>query len=169
MREATEPHRSGPSDNEAVGPQEEASGSMAASEVNANCATAQPLRMTNPLKARKRTKTGCLSKFSLVTDLIDSQLIYMLQHAASGVSSAARSAQPARIVSSLSASAKATFLESFSRTLLVLSGLRSKELPLALNSLLILMELRACMGACLQHPWTHQLRHVSFHMESKLG
>ena len=93
----------------------------------------------------------------------------MSQHAASGASSAARSAQPVKIVSNLSASAKAIFLESSSRTLLVPSGQRSKELLLALNILPIIMELQASMGACLQHPWTLQLRRVCFRMESKLG
>ncbi len=169
MPEATEPRRSGPSASKALGPQEEASGSMAASEVNTNNATAEPSRMANPLKARKRTKTGCLSKFSLVANLIDSQITHMSQHAANGASSAARSVQPVKIVSSLSASAKAIFLESSSRTHLVPSGQRSKELLLVLNIHPIIMELAAFMGPCLQHPWTPQLRRVSFRMESKLG
>ena len=93
----------------------------------------------------------------------------MSQHAASGVSSAARSAQRVKIVSSRSASAKAIFIESFSRTLLVRSGQRSKELLLALNIRPTLVELQVSMGVYLQHPWTLQLRRVSFHMESKLG
>lgn len=92
----------------------------------------------------------------------------MSQHAGSGVSSAVRSAQPVKIVSSPSASAKAIFLESFSRTLLVLSGRRSKELLLALNILPILMELQASMEVFPQHPWRLQLRLVSFHMEHKV-
>ena len=92
----------------------------------------------------------------------------MSQHVASGALSAARSAQLVRIVSSRSASAKAIFLESSLRTPLVLSGQRSKELLLALSILPILMELQASMGACLQHPWTLQLRRVSVRTESKL-
>lgn len=169
MPEAIDPHPSGPPANEALGPQEEASGSMAASEGNTNSTTADTLRMTNPLKARKRTKTGCLSKSSLITDLVSSQVTHMSQHAASGASSAERSAQPVKIVSSPSASAKAIFLESFSRTLLVLSGQRSKELLLALNILPILMVLQKSMGAYRQHPWTLQLRRVSFRLQSTLG
>ena len=169
MPEATKPHRSGPPVNKALG-SEEASGGMAASETNTNTnsATAEPSRMTNPLKARKRTKTGCLSKSSWNTVILES-VTHTPQHAASGASSAVKSARPVKIVSSRSASAKAIFLESFSRTLLVLSGQCSKELLLAPNILPILMELQASTGAFLQHPWIPQLRRVSFRMGSKLG
>ena len=76
MPEATKPsktHRSGSPAGKALGPQEEDNGIGAASQANTSSATAEPLRMANPLKARKRTKTGCLSKFSLVADLINSR------------------------------------------------------------------------------------------------
>lgn len=169
MPEANEPHRSGPPADKVLGTQEEFSGSMAASEVNTKSIAAEPLRMTNPLKARKRTKTGCLSKSSHVTDLISFQVTHMWQHAASDASSAARNAQPVKIVLSPSASAKAIFPESFSRTLLVLSGQRSKELLLALNILPILIGLQTFMEAYLQHPWTLQSRRVSFRLQSTLG
>ena len=148
MPEAIGSRRSGLPANKALGAQEEASVSMAASEAITNSTTAEPARVTNPLKARKRTKTGCLSKSSLFTDLVST---HVSQHAASGASSAVRNAPPVKIVSSPSASAKATFLESSSRTLLVLSDRRSKESLLALSILPILMGLQAFMGACLQH------------------
>ena len=170
MPETTKSNRSGPPVNKALG-SEEPSGSMAASEANTNTnsATAEPSRMANPLKARKRTKTGCLSKFrSSWRTIILKSITHTPQHAASGASSAAKSARPVKIVSNQSASAKAIFLESFSRTLLALSGQRSKELLLALN-IPMLMELQAPMGAFLQHPWILQLRRVSFRMGSKRG
>ena len=170
MPETSEPHRSGPRADKALGP-EEASGTMAVSETNLKSATAEPSRAANPLKARKRTKTGCLSKFSFVTRQWDifRSVAHTSQHAASAASSAARSGQPVKTASSPNASAKAIFRGSFSRTLLVLSGQRSKVLLLALNIPPILMEPQAPMGACLQHPWTPQLHRVSFRMEGKLG
>ena len=84
-------------------------------------------------KAKKRTKMGCLSKCSLVTDLNNIQITYISQRAASDVLSAARSARPVRTVSSLSANARVMYLESSSRTLLGLSGQHSKKLLLAPN------------------------------------
>ena len=84
-------------------------------------------------KAKKRTKAGCLSKCSLVTDLNNIQITHISQRAASDVLSAARSARPVRTVSSLSANARVMYLESSSRTLLVLSGQHSKKLLLAPN------------------------------------
>ena len=169
MPETSEPHRSGPPAHKAVGPGE-TSGTVAAPEANTSSATAEPSRTTNPLKARKRTKTGCLSRFSPSRDTKSLRSVaHISQHAASGASSAARSARPVRTVSSPSASAKAIFLGSFSRTLSVPSGPLSKALLLALNIPRIPMGLRASMGACLQHPWIHQLRRVSCRTESKLG
>lgn len=61
MPEATQVHRTRPPANKALGPQDAASGNTSASEMKTNSATAEPMRMTNPLKARKRTKTGCLT------------------------------------------------------------------------------------------------------------
>lgn len=168
MPEATQVHRTRPPANKALGPQDAASGNTSASEMKTNSATAEPMRMTNPLKARKRTKTGCLSESSLVTDLMSFQITHISQHVANVASSVARSAQPVKIVSSRSASAKAISPESFSRTLLVLSGRLSKESLRAPNILPIPMELQASMRACLQHPWTLQLHRVSFPLESRL-
>ena len=84
-------------------------------------------------KAKKRTKMGCLSKCSFVTDLNNIQITHTSQRAASDVLSAARSARPVRTVSSLSANARVMYLESSSRTLLVLPGQHSKKLLLAPN------------------------------------
>ena len=64
MPEATESHRSGPSPNKALGPRGEASGAIASSDDHSNNATAEQTRN----QARKRTKTGCLSRCSLLTD-----------------------------------------------------------------------------------------------------
>ena len=75
MPEATEPHHAGRAANHAgraanhaLG-SEDAVGNMAASEANKNNATAESSKLATPMKARKRTKTGCLSKFSSVVDL----------------------------------------------------------------------------------------------------
>lgn len=169
MPEATEVHRNRPPANKAPGPQDAASGNMPASEVKSNSTTSEPIRITNALKARKRTKTGCLSKSSRVTDRMSIQITHISQHAASVASSVARSARPAKTVSSRSANAKAISPESFSRTLWVLSGQVSQESLRALNILPIPMELQASMGVCLQHRWTLRLRRGSFPMESRLG
>ena len=169
MPETSEPHRTGPGAQKAMG-SGEASGTVAASEAKTSSATAEPSRTTNPLKARKRTKTGCLSRFSPSRDTQGLRSVaHISQHAASGASSAARSARPARTVSSPSASAKAIFLESFSRTLSVPLGQLSKALLPALNIPRIPMGLQTSTGAYLQHPWIHQLRRVSCPTESKLG
>lgn len=64
MPEATESHRGGRLAHKAMG-SDDASGSMEAPEISTKSATAEQAKMT--LKARKRTKTGCLSKFVLVT------------------------------------------------------------------------------------------------------
>ena len=85
MPEGTGPHRTGPPANKALGPQEAASGSMAASEVNTNSAAAESSRMTNPVKARRRTKTGCLSKFLLVlwtSEILRSLICHSMPQAA---------------------------------------------------------------------------------------
>ena len=169
MPETSEPHRTGPPAHKAMGPGE-TSGNVAAPEANTSSATAEASRTTNPLKARKRTKTGCLSRFSPSRDTKGLRSVaHISQHAASGASSAARSARPVRTVSSPSASAKAIFLGSFSKTLSVPLGQLSKVLLLALNIPRIPMGLQTSMAACLQHPWIHQLRRVSCRTESKLG
>ena len=67
MPEASESHRTGRPVNQAQG-SEDVGGNTAASEVGANCATAESSKMATPLKARKRTKTGCLSKSSVVPE-----------------------------------------------------------------------------------------------------
>ena len=169
MPENSEPLRSGPASHKVIGP-EDTTGTVAAPEANTGSATAEQSRTTNPLKARKRTKTGCLSTFSPSrnTESLIS-VAHIPQLAVSGASSAARNAQPVKTASSPSGNAKAIFLGSFSRTLLVPSGLLSKALLLALNIPRIPMELQASMGACPQHPWTHQSRRVSCRTESKLG
>lgn len=149
MPEASELHSSGPSTIKALGPQQEVSGNVATSEVNASSVREEPSRTTNAPKARKRTKTGCLSKSSLVTDSQNSRITHTSQHAASGALSAARSAQLVKTVSSPSASAKATFPELSSRILLVLSGQRSRDSLLALKVFHILKELQTSMEACL--------------------
>ena len=169
MPETSEPHRSGPPAHKVIGP-EETSGTVAAPEASTTSATVEPPRTTNPLKARKRTKTGCLSRFSPSRDTKGLRSVaHVSQHAARGASSVARSAQPVKTVSNPSASAKAIFPGSFSRTLLVPSGQLSKALLLALNIPRIPMQLQASMGVCLQHPWIHRLRRVSCRTESKLG
>ena len=169
MPETSEPHRSGAPAHKAMGPGE-TSGTVAAPEANTSSAAPEPSRTTNPLKARKRTKTGCLSRFSPSRHTKKFRSVaHISQHAASGASSAVRSARPVKTVSSPSASAKAIFLGSFSRTLSVPSGQLSKVLRLALNIPRIPMGLPASMGACLQHPWIHQLRRVSCRTETKLG
>ena len=84
-------------------------------------------------QARKRTKTGCLSKCFLIMDLISIQITNTSQRAASDASSAARSAQPVRTVSTLSANARVMYLESSSWTLMVLPSQHSKGMLLAPN------------------------------------
>ena len=96
---------------------------------HANNTTAEPM----VYKARKRTKVGCLSKYSLVTDPNNVLITHISQRAASDVLSAARNARSVRTVSSLSANARVMYLESSSRTLLVLLGQHSKKLLLAPN------------------------------------
>ena len=121
--------RVSPSPNKAFGPREEGSGANATSDDYMNNTTAEQTRN----HARKQTKMGCLSKCSPITDLKNIQITYISQRAASDVSSATRSAQPVKIVSSLSANARVMYLESSSRTLLVLSAQHSKELLLVPN------------------------------------
>ena len=121
--------RFSPSPKKALGPREEGSDANVTSDDHTNITTAEQTRY----QARKRTKTGCLSKYALITDLNNIQITYMSQRVVNDVLSAARSAQPVKTVSTLSANARVMYLESSSRTLLVLSGQRSKEMLLAPN------------------------------------
>ena len=76
MPEATEPRRSG---QPTLG-SEEANGSMKAPEASTKSMTAEQSKMTNPLKARKRTKTGCLSKFAFVRGLWEFSPQLLIHH-----------------------------------------------------------------------------------------
>ena len=120
--------RLSPSPKKALGSREEGSAAVTPGDHTNNTTAEQTV-----YKARKRTKMGCLSKSSLITDLNNIRITHISQRAASDVLGAAKSARPVRTVSSLSANARVMYLESSSRTLLVLSAQHSKELLLAPN------------------------------------
>ncbi len=109
MPEAGGPAQHGQLPGKAKEPPEHASGDNEPSSSETQPSTTDPARAA-ALKARKRTKTGCLSK-SCPPFRFRSSTVDIVQRVEKDGSSAARSALPARTASSPSANAKVIFLE----------------------------------------------------------
>jgi len=153
------PEGNGRSFTEGNEPHEIDNGATTASRPESKSAAADSARMT-ALKARKRTKTGCLSK-SFQMDWSEFQLAHDFQHVASAESSAVRNGQHAKIAQSPSATAKDISLDFNSRTLLMPSVLISQASLRALNKYPITMVPNTFTGACLLQ-WIHHSPHSSF-------
>lgn len=110
---STDDHRTGDGLHQAQAAATESNESTNPSSTS-NKTAADPGRTQNPLKARKRTKTGCLSKLRML-NLLGFSKADLRQLVASDVSNAEKSVQLAAIVSSQNVTARATLHELYSK------------------------------------------------------